>query len=167
MANEETKKQLFWVLYIIGIIVIFVIILFVLKGCNTLREGNYDKIITTNDWVTNMWNKCVDPIYWYGTDGTGIEGATINIDEVLTNCDLYYKEFDNHTKYVNSLTDEHKDFKDYYGKISEQINIIYPKIKATTPMPKMTLGYESNIEIYYEYQLKLYNVVKDKYTATK
>ena len=165
--NNEKKKQFFWIFYIVAIFIIFILILLLLKGCNNMNKGKYDEIINANDWVTNMWNKCVDPIYWYSVDGTGIEGAAIDLDQVLTACDTYYAEYKNHTDYVNSLRNEYTTFKDYFAKAVEQIEIIYPKIKATRPMSKTVLGYESNIEVYYEYQLKLYEEVKNKYMETK
>ena len=159
----EEKKNYYWIFYILIVAVIFIIIILLLRGCNSVKNNKYNKIVSANDWVTNMWNKCVDPIYWYTVQGTGIEGASINIDDVLKNCDTYYKEYKSHNEEINSLGDEDKEFKEYYNKIMEQIDIIYPKIKASKPVAKVTTDYEENMELFYTYQVKLYDLVKEKY----
>lgn len=163
--EKETKKNtLFWIIYIIVFIIILIIIILLMRGCNSVKSKKYKVVIEANDWVTNMWNKCVDPIYWYTTDGTGINGASIDIDNVLKECDNYYAEYNSHNKAVNALSDEYKNFKEYYGKIKEQIDIIYPQIKANKPVSKAGTDYDDNMEIFYEYQVKLYNEVKNKYS---
>ena len=162
--EKEEKNKWFWIIYIAIVIIIFIIILLLLRACNGVRSKNKNKIIETNEWVTNMWNKCVDPIYWYTVDGTGTNGSDINIDSVLNNCDIYYKEYKEKNSYVSSLDDEYADFKEYYSKISEQIEIIYPKIKANKPVAEVSVDYEENMEILYDYQVKLYNLVKEKYS---
>lgn len=165
--EEEEKKNHYWIIYILIVIIIFIIILLLLRGCNSIRSKKYSQVVAANDWVTNMWNKCVDPIYWYTVDGTGIEGAAINIDDVLKDCDTYYNEYKSHSKNVNSLSEDDKEFKEYYNKIMEQIDVIYPKIKASKPVAKEATNYEENMEIFYEYQVKLYNLVKEKYVEAE
>ena len=54
--------------------------------------------------------------------------------------------------------------KETFNKISEQIEIIYPKIKAEKPVAKNNVNYEENMETFYEYQSKLYNLIKEKYS---
>ena len=161
-VKEESNFRL--ILYIILIIVIFLIVLFLLRACNGIRNKNTSKITETNAWVANMWNKCVDPVYWYTVDGTGVNGADINIDSVLNDCDTYYNEYKSKKSEIVALSDEYSDFKEYYNKISEQMEIIYPKIKANKPVAKETVDYEDNMEIFYDYQVKLYNLVKEKYS---
>lgn len=163
---EEPKEKgnLFWIIYIVIAIVIFIIILLLLRGCNGLRNQNKSKINEANEWVTNMWNKCVDPIYWYTVDGTGVNGVAINIDNVLNDCDTYYNEYQTKKSDITSLDDKYSDFKETYAKISEQIDIIYPKIKANKPVAEENVDYEENMELFYEYQVKLYNLIKEKYS---
>ncbi len=166
---KDEKEESNWkqIIYILIVIIVFIIILLLLKGCNSLRTRNKNKVLETSEWVTNMWNKCVDPIYWYTVDGTGTNGASINIDSVLKNCDTYYKEYKEKSNEITSLSDEYADVKEYYSKISEQIEIIYPKIKANRPVAKETVDYEDNMDILHEYQEKLYNLVKEKYSTEK
>lgn len=161
---KEEKSNWYWIIYIAIVIIIFIIILLLLRGCNGLRNKNKNKIMETNDWVTNMWNQCVDPVYWYTVDGTGVNGADINIDSVLSDCDKYYKEYQDKKSEITGLSDEYSDFKDTYAKISEQIEIIYPKIKENKPVAQESVDYEENMETFYEYQVKLYNLIKEKYS---
>ncbi len=166
--KEEQKKEeqsnWYWIIYIAVVIIIFIIILLLLRGCNSLRNRNKSKISEANEWVTNMWNKCVDPVYWYTVDGTGVEGAAIDIDNVLADCDKYYDEYKTKKSEITNLGDEYSDFKETYSKISEQIEIIYPKIKANKPVAEENVDYEENMETFYEYQVKLYNIIKEKYS---
>ena len=162
--QEKEKSNLYWIIYIVAAIVIFIIIILLLKGCNALKNKGNNKIVEANDWVTNVWNKCVDPIYWYTVEGTGVSGAAINIDSVLKDCDTYYNEYTKRKSEITSLSDEYKDFKDAYAKISEQIEIIYPKIKANKPVAEEEVDYEENMETFYKYQVELYNLVKEKYS---
>ena len=111
-----------------------------------------------------MWNKCVDPVYWYTVDGTGVNGVDIDIDSVLNDCDNYYNEYKTRHSEIINLSDEYSDFKEIYSKISEQIEIIYPKIKANKPVSQEQVDYEDNMEIFYDYQVRLYNLVKEKYS---
>ena len=67
-------------------------------------------------------------------DGTGVNGIEINIDSILADCDTYYKEYSERKKEITDLSDEYADFKSIYSKISEQIEIVYPKIKANKPI---------------------------------
>ena len=129
-----------------------------------MKNKNRRKINEANEWVTNMWNKCVDPVYWYTVDGTGVNGAEINIDNVLADCDTYYNEYKTKKSDITNLGDEYSDFKETYSKISEQIEIIYPKIKANKPVAEENVDYEENMETFYEYQVKLYNIIKEKYS---
>lgn len=163
--NTDEKKQYYWIFYIIMIAIIFGTVILLLRGCNTIRNKKYSKIISANDWVTNMWNKCVDPIYWYTVDGTGINGAPINIDAVISDCDNYYNEYKSHSEKVNSLGAKDSEFKEYYNKIMEQVDVIYPKIKESKPIAKTATDYEENMEIFYNYQVKLYDLVKEKYSG--
>ena len=93
VPQEKEKSNLYWLIYVLVIIIVFIIIFLLLRGCNGLRNKNKSKILEANDWVTNMWNKCVDPVYWYTAEGTGVNGAVIDIDSVLSNCDTYYNEY--------------------------------------------------------------------------
>ena len=162
--EPKEKSNWYWIIYILAAIIIFVIILLLLKGCNGLRNKNKSKINEANEWVTNMWNKCVDPVYWYTVDGTGVNGADINIDTTLTDCDTYYEEYKTKKNDIAALDNSYSDFKETYNKISEQIDIIYPQIKANKPIAKENVDYEENMEIFYEYQVKLYNLIKEKYS---
>ena len=162
--EPKEKSNWYWIIYILAAIIIFVIILLLLKGCNGLRNKNKSKINEANEWVTNMWNKCVDPVYWYTVDGTGVNGADINIDTTLADCDTYYEEYKTKKKDIAALDNSYSDFKETYNKISEQIDIIYPQIKANKPIAKENVDYEENMEIFYEYQVKLYNLIKEKYS---
>ena len=165
IPNEpKEKSNWYWIIYILAAIIIFVIILLLLKGCNGLRNKNKSKINEANEWVTNMWNKCVDPVYWYTVDGTGVNGADINIDTILADCDTYYEEYKTKKNDIAALDNSYSDFKETYNKISEQIDIIYPQIKANKPIAKENVDYEENMEIFYEYQVKLYNLIKEKYS---
>ena len=165
--NEELEKggkgNWYWIIYVAIVIVIFIIILLLLRGCNGLKKTDKDKINNANEWVTNMWNKCVDPIYWYTVDGTGVNGANINIDSVLADCDNYYKEYQEKKNEIISLDEKYSDFKETFNKISEQIEIIYPKIKANKPTAEVEVDYESNMDMLHEYQLELYNLIVAKY----
>ena len=165
IPNEpKEKSNWYWIIYILAAIIIFVIILLLLKGCNGLRNKNKSKINEANEWVTNMWNKCVDPVYWYTVDGTGVNGADINIDTILADCDTYYEEYKTKKNDIAALDNSYSDFKETYNKISEQIDIIYPQIKANKPIAKENVDYEENMEIFYEHQVKLYNLIKEKYS---
>ena len=162
--EPKEKSNWYWIIYILAAIIIFVIILLLLKGCNGLRNKNKSKINEANEWVTNMWNKCVDPVYWYTVDGTGVNGADINIDTTLADCDTYYEEYKTKKNDIAALDNSYSDFKETYNKISEQIDIIYPQIKANKPIAKENVDYEENMEIFYEHQVKLYNLIKEKYS---
>lgn len=162
--DSEDKNPLYWVVIIVMAAAICFLIIFLLKGCAFLKKNKNEDILKSNEWVTNMWNGCVDPVYWYIVDGTGTDGAAIDIDETLKKCDTYYLEFEKQKNFVNSLGDEHQEFKEYYQKINEQISIIYPKIKAEKPIAKSEVDYEENMQIFYEYQKKLYNLVNEKYS---
>ena len=162
--EPKEKSNWYWIIYIFAAIIIFVIILLLLKGCNGLRNKNKSKINEANEWVTNMWNKCVDPVYWYTVDGTGVNGADINIDTTLADCDTYYEEYKTKKNDIAALDNSYSDFKETYNKISEQIDIIYPQIKANKPIAKENVDYEENMEIFYEHQVKLYNLIKEKYS---
>ena len=155
------------ILYFLMIVIIFIIILLLLKGCNALRNRNRNKIMEANDWVTNMWNKCIDPVYWYVVDGTGVNGASIEIDAVLNDCETYYAEYQTRKSEITGLSDEYSDFKEIYAKVSEQIEIIYPKIKANKPVAKESVDYEDNMDALHEHQVQLYNLVKEKYSEEK
>ena len=165
--HEKEESGLKWLIFIVVAIVIFIIILLLLRGCNGIRNKNKSKISEANDWVTNMWNKCVDPVYWYTVDGTGVNGASINIDTVLADCDTYYNEYKEKKSEITSLSDDYSDFKEIYSKISEQFEIIYPKIKENKPVAEENVDYESNMETFYENQVKLYNLIKEKYSDNK
>lgn len=162
--KDEEKNSWYWLIVLIVAIIIFIIILLLLHACNGVRSRNKSKIVETSDWVTNMWNKCVDPVFWYTVDGTGVNGKSIDIDSVLTDCDTYYNEYKEKNQSVLELSDEYSDFKELYKNISEQIDIIYPKIKANKPVAKENVDYEKNMETMYENQKKLYNLVKEKYS---
>ena len=161
--EPKQKSNWYWIIYLSIAIIIIIIILLLLHGCNGIRNKNTNKVMETNEWITNMWNKCVDPIYWYTVDGTGVNGASIDIESVLSSCDTYYNEYKEKKESITSLGDEYNDFKSYYAKISEQIEIIYPKIKENRPLAQESVDYEENMETFYEYQVKLYNLIKEKY----
>ena len=162
VVEESSNTQL--IFYILLVVAVFIIILLLLRGCNGLRNKNKSEISETNEWITNMWNKCVDPIYWYTVDGTGINGAEIDIDSVLNDCDTYYNEYKDKKGKITSLSDDYADFKEIYSKISEQIEIIYPKIKADKPVAQENVDYEENIEALHQYQVELYNLIQEKYS---
>ena len=110
-VKEESNMKL--ILYIVIVIVIFIIILLLLKGCNALRNKSQNQIIKTDEWAANMWNKCVDPVYWYTVDGTGVNGADIDINKVLNDCDTYYEESKNLKIDLDEIEDN--EFKEAYN----------------------------------------------------
>lgn len=161
-VNEEKESNLKLILYIIIVIVIFIIILLLLKGCNALRNKSKNQIMSTSELAANMWNKCVDPIYWYTVDGTGVNGASINIDETLKACDTYYEESKNLKIDFDKIEDN--EFKEAYDKVKNQTEIVYPKIKNTKIEKQVRVNFEEDMDLFYEYQVKLYELVKKKYS---
>ncbi len=165
IPNEEKPKKennnLRTILYMVLVIIVFIIIVLLLKGCVALRDKSKNQVISINEWASNVWNKCVDPVYWYTVNGTGVKGADINISEVLKNCDKYYEETKNLKVDFEELKDD--ELKRLLDQVKSQNEVVYPKIKAADIKSEERVDFEEDMDLFYEYQLKLYEYVKNKY----
>lgn len=89
------------------------------------------------DWATSdIWNDGFCEISYYVKNGKGATGKDIDINFVIDNLKIAVEKKTDYDNYIQSLDDsvaEQKQLKDAWGKMIEQIDILYKSATSKTP----------------------------------
>ena len=120
-----------------------------------------DELNNINNDITDLWNNVFCEVKWYAEEGTSSTGDTLDIDFVVTNMDKYYNKIKNDKNFIDKLNDDYSDIKSAYLKMFDKATVIYNNIKAETPKANTELSYNSEIELFNQYQSYLWKTITE------
>lgn len=133
---------------------------------NMSDEQIVDKLVSTNNWLTSVWNDGICDISHYLNSGTNSVGEAMDVEFVLQILNDKYAQKDEQLKFVNSLDDtKYSLIKTSFIKAIEQADIIVEKVNKDIPKPNTTTDYQENITSFSQYQSTFYDKVMDLYFA--
>ncbi len=141
-----------------------------IKDMETKEETNKNSKIQSNEretdsvlrkiqnWYTGeIWNNFVD-FDAYRETGKDCTGSDIDIEFVYNNFIESYKHKDEYDSYINSLTEEYGGLKKIWGKMNEQIELIYQDLEANG----VTQGREGlELDLLRQYSEKFYELISE------
>ena len=120
-----------------------------------------EELNNINNDVTDLWNNVFCEVKWYAEDGTSSTGDTLDIDFVVSNMDKYYNKVKNNKNFIDKLSDDYADIKNAYSKMFDKATAIYNNIKKETPKANTELSYNSEIELFNQYQSYLWETITE------
>ena len=112
-----------------------------------------EKVEEISNWVTgDIWNDGFNDISWYLFTGKDSTGSDIDIDFSLSELDKAMMKKAGYDTFVTGLNDDYATLKEYWAKLSPEIDKLYDLIKKSEIQPNSDIGL--NTDLFDQYYLK-------------
>lgn len=93
------------------------------------------QISEIENWlIGDIWNEGFCDLSWYYAGGTSSTGGELDVGFTLERLDKAMEKKEGYDQYMEDLAGDYEDIKDYWAKLSEQVDILYEEVKSREPV---------------------------------